>query len=647
MSALNSSTAFSSSQMTDSLSTYLTAIDDHSTAQPPPTITPPLLSTDPTPLPSIGNSTSPSNSTSISTSTLTPDDQTPTPPITDPPSPSTPAPMPDHGNTTANGNNTSSAPPQTTSKSLPSSPSDSPPSSTAKTGELPTIAANTTDVTPPAPFPAKTTPSSAPSNNPGNQTTSADAGSTTAPLPHVSPSNNTPPANSTAPSTPSALQLNPTTSYVRKPNPASNPNGVLNGGGSESDSRSAGFFNNPGAVGGTFAAVGILVLLLLASAFVILRRRRKARKLAEDVNIAVSAAAAHKRTPFEDDDDEADRMRPSSQAFGVVSNPALNRSVEGGQMFASNSSSQLHASYGASPAVQSDYGQHSPMNSMGSMSGMGMSMGAAGAAAAAAAHHQNQAYYNGRPGSSGNMDGAAAAAAYDHYYAQQAQGLQAYDQQQSPNPYMDHGMTGAYYHRLPVDQPQQATDAGFAPEIQAYFAQQLQNPQGSPLSPPYDGRQGQQGYQPVAPTSPNEAYAALPPPAVSQQQADANPFGNGAAATGAPPQSRINGAASPLGNDTILDGEGMPFANRRTSGRRSANGAAAAADGSKKTDSSTSASLGYLALPFDGDGSLTASNRDSSASTFGGAAPSSAADNAESLKRSVRTSDGNLFTIHQ
>lgn len=75
-------------------------------------------------------------------------------------------------------------------------------------------------------------------------------------------------------------------------------NGADNSGGSSS------FFDNSGAVGGTFAAVGIVAVLILAGIAWLFYRRRKAQRMDADVAMAASAAAATKRTPFDDDDPE-------------------------------------------------------------------------------------------------------------------------------------------------------------------------------------------------------------------------------------------------------------------------------------------------------------------------------------------------------
>ncbi|WFD20725.1 25S rRNA (adenine(645)-N(1))-methyltransferase [Malassezia caprae] len=64
------------------------------------------------------------------------------------------------------------------------------------------------------------------------------------------------------------------------------------------------YWDDSGAVGGTFAAVGIVAVALLAVLGWFLYRRRKAKRMDADVLAAASAAAATTRTPFDDDDDD-------------------------------------------------------------------------------------------------------------------------------------------------------------------------------------------------------------------------------------------------------------------------------------------------------------------------------------------------------
>lgn len=72
-----------------------------------------------------------------------------------------------------------------------------------------------------------------------------------------------------------------------------------------------GYWQDSGAVGGTFAAVGIVVVALILLAGWLLWRRRKSKRMDADVMAAASAAAATTRTPFDDDDEDDIGMQGS------------------------------------------------------------------------------------------------------------------------------------------------------------------------------------------------------------------------------------------------------------------------------------------------------------------------------------------------
>jgi hypothetical protein len=73
---------------------------------------------------------------------------------------------------------------------------------------------------------------------------------------------------------------------------------------SNGEAQSSGFFNDSGAVGGTFAAVGIVVVAIILVLAWLLYRRRKVKRMDAEVMAAASAAAATTRTPFDDDEIE-------------------------------------------------------------------------------------------------------------------------------------------------------------------------------------------------------------------------------------------------------------------------------------------------------------------------------------------------------
>ncbi|WFC97158.1 hypothetical protein MBRA1_003824 [Malassezia brasiliensis] len=91
----------------------------------------------------------------------------------------------------------------------------------------------------------------------------------------------------------------PTTSVVLS-TVTLHPKGQL----SNDNANSNSYWHDHGAVGGTFAAVGIVAVGLIAALGWFLYRRHKAKRMDADVVAAASAAAATTRTPFDDDDDE-------------------------------------------------------------------------------------------------------------------------------------------------------------------------------------------------------------------------------------------------------------------------------------------------------------------------------------------------------
>lgn len=183
-------------------------------------------------------------------------------------------------------------------------------------------------------------------------------------------------------------------------------NGQLSGSNGNGGSGSTGFFSNSGAVGGTFAAVGIVCVALVAAVFYMLWRRRKAQRMDADVVAAASAAAATTRTPFDDDDPEM--IEDPSYGTGAT---ALGGAAAGaGAYGASNAMmQQYYNNYG--PSSEGYEPSHLSGGTAPGYAGMGaygpMAAGAGGAAAGGAA-----AYYAGQPGTDGS-----------HYYDSVPAGL--------------------------------------------------------------------------------------------------------------------------------------------------------------------------------------------------------------------------------
>lgn len=99
------------------------------------------------------------------------------------------------------------------------------------------------------------------------------------------------------------------TSTITSSQPANGELNVSAGGSNKS------FFDNKGAVGGTFAAVGIVAALIIAAIVWLFYRRRKNQQMDADVVAAAGAAAATTRTPFDDDDDPEMIEGPTSANY--------------------------------------------------------------------------------------------------------------------------------------------------------------------------------------------------------------------------------------------------------------------------------------------------------------------------------------------
>lgn len=233
----------------------------------------------------------------------------------------------------------------------------------------------------------------------------------------------------------------------------------MNGSGS---SGSSSFFENGGAVGGTFAAVGIVAILIICGIAWFLYRRRKAQRMDADVAMAASAAAATTRTPFDDDDPE------------MVEDPAYGAAGAGG---AGASSAGYHNNgyYATSnPEYEPSHFSSGTAPGFAGMGAYGAAAGAGGAGAAAAYNN----YYN-----EGNSQG--------HYYDNPGQGAQDYYPQsqeehaysQGTHPTDEYGNAIGYGY--PVDQQQQHQH-----QHQQHMQQQHEQPQEwlqPGRSPPLDG----------------------------------------------------------------------------------------------------------------------------------------------------------------
>lgn len=184
--------------------------------------------------------------------------------------------------------------------------------------------------------------------------------------------------------------------------------------GADNNGSSNSFFDNSGAVGGTFAAVGIVAVLILAGIAWLFYRRRKAQRMDADVAMAASAAAATTRTPFDDDDPEMIEDPSYGAAGGAAGSAAASNYYPASQ----NEYEPSHFSSGTAPGF----------------AGMG-AYGPTAAAAGAGAAGYNDYYANGsqnhyydHPGSQpGDYYGGVNSQGHDNAYSQGHYGQEDYN----------------------------------------------------------------------------------------------------------------------------------------------------------------------------------------------------------------------------
>jgi hypothetical protein len=212
--------------------------------------------------------------------------------------------------------------------------------------------------------------------------------------------------------------------------------------GSSSNSKSEGFFDNSGAVGGTFAVVGLICAALVGGVFYYLWRRRKAQRMDADVVAAASAAAATSRTPFDDDDPEM--IEGPSYGTGPAGGAAAGAGAYGSNSMmqhyynnyvpSSESYEPSHLSAGTAPG-------YAGMGAYGPMTGGAAAAGAAGYYAgqggADGSHYYEGVPANGNDGAYGGMgsmghENAFSQSAHDDAYAAAAAGAAGYDQHGAP-----------------------------------------------------------------------------------------------------------------------------------------------------------------------------------------------------------------------
>lgn len=182
-----------------------------------------------------------------------------------------------------------------------------------------------------------------------------------------------------------------------------------------------GFFNNTGAVAGTFLAVGLAAAAMILGGLWFIRRRRRQKALDEDLRVAAGGAGdGGAGTSRFQDDDEDDDFEASTNAHGTYSSPRMSQY------------SPFNLPAGAAPSnTQSFYGTQPPSNESGASNYLPAVAGGAAAGGALAGGYASHGYN----GAGYQPYSYAPNQAYNDQYAMA--------QQYTDNPYGDWNEVGA------------------------------------------------------------------------------------------------------------------------------------------------------------------------------------------------------------
>lgn len=235
---------------------------------------------------------------------------------------------------------------------------------------------------------------------------------------------------------------------------------------SNSKDGNAGFFDNTGAVAGTFVVVGLAITAgILAFIFFMLKRRRRQR-LDRDVAAAAAAAAAgahHSRSNFDDDEDEkAAGMQHGGFYAATDIHGQPEQSASGYHDYEDPSGGYDH--YAANLPQQYNGGDRSSVATAAGMAGFG-------AQAAQASYGQQNMYPH--------QEGYEEVTDHQQQYQQQQQGYNAISRDSVP------GQNGYYFD------PRDATQFNYEEDAYAYNDQNAQH-QAQPQGPGH-ARSGSEG----------------------------------------------------------------------------------------------------------------------------------------------------------
>lgn len=226
-----------------------------------------------------------------------------------------------------------------------------------------------------------------------------------------------------------------------------------------------GFFSNHGAVGGTFAAVGVVACVLLGLLAWLLVRKRRQHRMDADIVAATTAGAAATRQPFDDDDDDDFELdeNPEMTQHGATSDPRYATATGSllpqmgadqgayGDSNAYNSTATTGPGYQSGQMVYSDgnqvpygydsYAMYGPVGAGGVAAGAGAVAGAGAGTDGSDPNPSQHSYHN-----SSAEGGYSTPSEFPNPYGQQSSFVNG---QAAPHTYYGHVPTGSY--SLPPD----------------------------------------------------------------------------------------------------------------------------------------------------------------------------------------------------
>ena len=186
-----------------------------------------------------------------------------------------------------------------------------------------------------------------------------------------------------------------------------NPTGALDSGSGGGSSNA--FFNNTGAVAGTFVVVGLVVVgILFALGLLCFRRRRRQRLDREVTAAAVAASTAAQRSPLDEGDDVHSSSGPTSVSYPSTVNHNMAQYAAYGASYGAAGGYDPYAVQGHQPYSDhpAQHGGQGPFDTPHGYDGYATGAAAGGAGGYESLQHGNQQGYYFNPSEAGQYDDA-------------------------------------------------------------------------------------------------------------------------------------------------------------------------------------------------------------------------------------------------